>query len=187
MGSTSLYSSGIGLLIRLRKRIFEAKGSICLVNVSQKIRGVLESIHLDKIFTIYATDVEFEISQEQFTRLLNDKKFGFVFVARIENGVYRINCSGSMTAEQDLSGLSRFKRNKAVFRYLFDFLGLDLIDSTGAAILIKLILDIRENGGSCYGYGARQSVAELIGLLGMDDYLTLLADERSALAAVQKG
>jgi anti-anti-sigma factor len=183
--TNDLYSSGIGLLIRLRKRLFESKGAIWIVNVSQKIRELLESVHLDKVFSLYATDVEFEISQEQFTRRLGAQKFGFVFVARIEDGIFRINCSGSMTAEQNLSALSRFTRNETVVRYLFDFIGLDTIDSTGAAILIKLFQDIHDHGGTSYAYGANQSVAELFEILGMDEYVTLAADERSALERVR--
>jgi anti-anti-sigma factor len=180
-----LYSTGMGLLIRLRKRLFESKGSIDLVNVSQRIRDLLEAVHLDKIFPLYATDVEFEISQEQFAKRLGAHKYGFVFVARIEDGIFRINCSGSMTAEQDLSAISRFKRNETVTHYLFDFVDLDTADSTGAAILIRLFQDIHEHGAASYAYGANQGVAELIEILGMDEYVTLVADERSALAAVR--
>jgi anti-anti-sigma factor len=184
--TTDLYSSGIGLIIRIRKMALELKGSVCLVNVSQKIKSVLESIHLDKVFLLYATDVEFEISQEQFAKQLDGGKFGFVFVARIENGIYRINCSGSMAATHDLSGMNRFTSDEAVANYLFDFMGLDRIDSTGAEVLFKLVRDIHEHGGTSLAYGANQSVAELIKILGMDEYVTLLPDERSALDRVRK-
>jgi anti-anti-sigma factor len=184
--TSNLYSSGIGLLIRLRKRLFELKGSIWLVNVSQKVRDLLEAVNLDKIFPLYATDVEFEISQEQFAKRLGAHKFGFVFVARIEGSIFRINCSGAMTAEQNLAAISRFQRNETVGSYIFDFIGLDTVDSTGAAILIKLLQDIHDHGGKSYAYGANQGVAELFEILGMDEYVTLVADERSALDLVQK-
>jgi anti-anti-sigma factor len=181
-----LYSTGMGFLIRIQKRFSASNGSMYLVNVSPKIRNILQAVHLDKVFPVYATDVEFEISQEQFREQANTPEVGFVFIRCIENGMYRIHCSGSMTATRDLAALSQFRRDEAVARYLFDFNGLDMIDSVGAATLIKLLRDIREHGGLSFAFGANRGVTELIELLGMDEYLALLPDERSALGAARK-
>jgi anti-anti-sigma factor len=183
--TNNLFSSGLGLLIRVSKRACELNGSMCLVNVSRRIREMLEAVRLDTRFPLYATDVEFEISQEQFKQRVHSRKFGFVFIARIEDGIYRINCSGNMTSDQDLSAASGFRQDEAIDRYLFDLTGLDVIDSTGAAVLIKLVKDIREHGATSVAYGASQDVAELIVLLGMDEFVMLLPDERSALSALQ--
>ena len=180
--TNNLFSSGLGLLIHVSKRVCELNGSIWLVNVSRKIREILEAVRLDTRFPLYATDVEFEISREQFKqRVGGNRKFGFVFIAQIEDGMYRINCSGNMTSDQDLSAASRFTQDETVDRYVFDLTGLDVIDSSGVAVLIKLVKDIREHGAIIVAYGASQDVAELMALLGMDEYVMLLPDEASAL------
>lgn len=184
--TNNLYSSGLGLIIRVRKQVYELNGSLCLVNVSQKIRSVFEAVHLEKLFPLYTTDVEFVISQEQFRDRVTAGAFGFVFIARIENGVYRINFSGQMTVEQDLSAIYGFKPDAAVGCYIFDLTGLDMIDSTGAAILIKLVTDIHKHGGTSLAYGATPGVAELVDLLGLDEYIALCADERSALGRISR-
>ncbi len=184
--TNDLFSSGLGLIIRIRKQVCELNGSLCLVNVSEKIQGILKAVNLDKIFPMYATDVEFEISPEQFQKHFNENKVGFVFIAYIENGIYRINFSGQMTVEEDLSKIQDFRRDAAIDRYIFDLTGLDLIDSTGAAALIRIVKDIHEHGGTSLAYGATPSVAELVNLLGLDEYVTLSFDERSALLSMQK-
>jgi anti-anti-sigma factor len=56
------YCSAMGLFIRLNKAIDGKGGKLCLVNVSQKVRELLASVNLDRVFPIFATDVEFEIS-----------------------------------------------------------------------------------------------------------------------------
>jgi anti-anti-sigma factor len=184
--TNNLFSSGLGLIIRVRKKVYELNGSICLVNVSQKIRSVFETVHLDKVLPLYATDVEFEISQEQFRKCFSAEKYEFVFVARIENGIYRINCSGHMTVEQNLTAFRDFAWDVAVGCSIFDLTGLDMIDSTGVAMLIKLVKDIHDRGGTNFAYGANQSVTEVVNLLGMDEYVKLFSDERSALQSIRK-
>jgi|WetSurMetagenome_2_1015567.scaffolds.fasta_scaffold248872_2 anti-anti-sigma factor len=181
-----LFSSGLGLIIRLRKRVCELNGCLSLVNVSEKIKGIIKAVNLDKLFPLYSTDVEFEISQEQFQGHLTGKNVGFVFIAHVENGSFRINCSGQMTVEQDLLPIQNFRRDPRVGRYIFDLTGLDMIDSTGAAALIKLLKDLHQHGDVSFAYGATPSVAELVNLLGLDEYVTLCTDERSALANVKK-
>jgi anti-anti-sigma factor len=184
--TNNLFSSGLGLIIRVRKHVYELNGSVCLVNVSDKIRAVFEAVRLDKLFPLYATDVEFEISHEQFRKYFTGRKIGLIFIARVENGMYRLNFSGQLTVEQDLSPIQGFKRDAAFDRYVFDLTGLDMIDSTGAAALIKIVKDIHEHGGTSLAYGANPSVSELINLLGLDEYVALRADERSALMSIKK-
>jgi anti-anti-sigma factor len=187
LSSTSqLFSSGLGLIIRVRKVVLERNGAVYLVNVSGKIKGIIEAVNLDGLFPLYATDVEFEISQEQFRTQAGGRKVGFVFISRIENGIFRIHCSGQLTVEQDLSSIHAFARDGSIGHYIFDLTGLDMIDSTGAAIFIKITKDIHEHGGRNLAYGATPSVAELITLLGLDEYITLLPDERSALLGARR-
>ena len=59
-----LYSSGIGILARIHKRVDKGGGKIYLVNVARNIMEILSALHLDKVFAVHATDVEFEITRE---------------------------------------------------------------------------------------------------------------------------
>jgi anti-anti-sigma factor len=185
--TSNLFSSGLGLIIRIRKRVAKSNGFICLVNVSGKIRAVLETVRLDKVFTIYATDVEFEISQEEiFKKRLFGDKFGFVCVSRVENGIYRINLSGHMTVEQNLSAINNFKPDYKIMNHVFDLTGLDVIDSSGAHILMKLLINIKQYDGKSVAYGVNDTVASLAEILGMNEFLHFCKDERSALEGIKK-
>jgi anti-anti-sigma factor len=181
-GTGTLFSSGLGLLIRVRKQVCDRKGYICLVNVSRKIKSLLEEVHLDRIFDIFATDVEFEISQKDIVRnKLFGTNIGFVFAACRENGLYRINLSGYLTYDQDLSHLKGFVPEASVPGYVFDLAGLDLIDSTGFGIISRLLTDIKNAGGFSVAYGANDIIADLINLVSLQEMISLFPDERSAL------
>jgi anti-anti-sigma factor len=184
--TVDLYSSGLGLIIRIRKQVCELGGVIYLVNVSKKIRSIFESVRLDKIFTMYATDIEFEISQEQFTDVISGDKFGYVFITRIENGLCRINLSGHMTLAQDLSQIHNFKPMDRIVWYVFDLTGLDLVDSAGVNTLIKLTMSIANHKGKCIAYGLNENVNGLVKLLGMDEYIIIVQDERLAIEIVER-
>jgi Anti-anti-sigma regulatory factor (antagonist of anti-sigma factor) len=186
-GTDNLFSSGLGLLIRVRKFVAQSNGFICLVNVSKKIRSILETVHLDKVFDIYATDVEFEISQEElFKKRLFGDKFGFVCMSRVENGLYRINLSGHMTVDQNLSIINDFKPDYKIMYHVFDLTGLDVIDSSGAHILMKLLMNINQHDGKSVAYGVNETVASLAEILGMGEYLHFCTDERSAIESFKK-
>lgn len=183
----NLFSSGLGLIIRLRKFVGSGKGYICVVNVSHKIRDLLESVHLEKVIPIYATDVEFEISQDDIwkQRLLEDG-LRFIFLTQLENGICRINLSGYMTATQDLSEISRFLPIESVSSYVFDLTGLDIVDSYGTRVLRELFIRISRKSGRCIAYGANELVTEL---LKVDEFAAMISfheNERDALAMAQK-
>jgi anti-anti-sigma factor len=183
----NLFSSGLGLLIRIRKSIGQSNGFLCLVNVSQKIRSFLETVHLDKVFTIFATDVEFEISQEEiFKKRVLGAKFGFVCISHVENGMYRINLSGYMTVDQNLSMISDFKPDYKIMYHVFDMTGLDMVDSSGAHILMRLLMNIHEHEGKSVAYGVNDEVAALADILGMGEFLHFYKDERTALDEIKK-
>ena len=61
----ALYSSGLGILARIHARLAKNGGKIHLVNVSRPIKELLSSVHLDKVFAVHATDVEFEIMHDK--------------------------------------------------------------------------------------------------------------------------
>jgi anti-anti-sigma factor len=185
---SSLYSSGLGLLIRLRSRINELGGALFLVNASRKISILLESVNLERLFSIYATDVEFEISQEEIlSEKLKPANVGFVFVARIEDGIFRITMSGALAAGQDLTAFSAFEPDREIKRYVFDLTGLETIDTSGISVLARQFVIIRDLGGVAVTYGGDEFVKELLELLSLNDFVTWCTDEREAMTAVGGG
>jgi anti-anti-sigma factor len=58
----SLFSSGLGLVVRLKKKVEQTGGELFLVNVNKKIEEGFENVGLDKLFPI--------LSPEQLTERL---------------------------------------------------------------------------------------------------------------------
>ncbi|MFP4416342.1 MAG: STAS domain-containing protein [Chitinivibrionales bacterium] len=50
--TTALFSSGLGLIIRIKKQIDELKGKLFLLCVSRKLEEGFSNVGLDKVFTI---------------------------------------------------------------------------------------------------------------------------------------
>ena len=183
----NLFSSGLGLLIRLKKHLDEEKCTISLVNVSHRLQDILAAVNLDRLFSVYATDVEFEISQEDILeKQARDEKAGFVFDARTENGVYRISMSGTCGMGRDLSRLRAFSPDPKIKSYVFDLTGLDMVDTAGINLCAQLFVHIRDMGGSVLTYGGDESFKDLMDILNLTDFVRICKDEREALKALGK-
>jgi anti-anti-sigma factor len=183
----NLFSSGLGMLIRLKKHLDGKKSALYLVNVSHKVKDILASVNLDNLFSIYATDVEFEISQEDILeKQTRDVKTGFTFAARTEGGVCRISMSGTCGLGRDLSRLGAFSPDRNIKCYVFDLTGLDMVDTAGIHLIAQLFMRIRDMHGSVITYGADQSVKDLMDVLNLTDFVIFCADEREALKAAGK-
>lgn len=182
-----LYSSGIGLLIRLRKNIVKYNGSLWLVNVNEKCKDNLLSMKLDKIFTIYSTDLEFELSQDAIweDKLVKDN-IDFLCVHRIENDVCHINLSGRMTATNDLSSFSSSIYTDTISCYVFDLTGLEMIDSRGAYFLVDVIMAFKKKNAKCIAYGVNDLITELIDLLEIGEIIPCYKNESQALESLKK-
>jgi anti-anti-sigma factor len=181
----AVYSSGLGLMIRIRRFVTERGGMLSLVNVAQPIHEMFSALKIDKVFTLYATDVEFEISREDFPSKKNDSgKIGFLFVAKAEHGSMRFNISGEMTSEYNLSSCREFKPTGTSPLHLFDLSGLEVIDSAGAEALADLTSRIAAAGGTARAYGVHGVILETLTLLNADNYLTFYNDEKSAYEGV---
>ncbi len=183
----NIYSSGIGLIVRLKKQVAEAGGIFALVNVPKKLREILEGMHLEKVLPMFATDVEFEISQEEiWGETFAEHHPGFVFVAQIENGIYRLTLSGAMDALHDLSTVSEFKPVQSVSAYVLNLEGLDVMDTYGSQLLFELVQRIGKRGGKCLAYGASEMVGELLKLLSIDRFTQQFSSEKEALESIRK-
>ncbi len=179
----NVYSSGIGLMVRLRRILAEKNGLLCLVNVSRKLQLLFESMHLEKVFPIYATDVEFELSNEEVWReKLAEEKFDFVFITQIEQGKCRLTLSGHMDALHDLSAVNEFRPDCGPQKYVFNLESLDVLDTYGSQVFMELIQRIQAVRGECIVYGANDIVKELFALLSIDKMVQFAHTEQDAAA-----
>jgi anti-anti-sigma factor len=182
----NLFSSGLGLIIRIRKVATENDCKVCLVNVTEKMRELLAALNLSKLLTIYATDVEYELSRNDLWKDRVIKSLGFLFVAQIENRIYRINLSGEMIKGARFELCEKFIPSPDIAIYIFDFSNLELIDETGATQLLLLTSKIRNAKGECRAFGAEEWLWETIEALGAASYLMFYEDEKSAINNVIK-
>ena len=177
----AVYSSGLGLMIRIRRFVTEREGTLSLVNVSERLLDMFRALNIEKVFNIYPTDVEFEISQDDFiTRQDDTQKMGFLFVAKNESGACRIHLSGEMTGEHDMSSCKQLQIAPDILLYLFDFSGLESIDNKGAEVLSEMTENIISAGGVCRAYGLHDMTHEMLTLFGADSHFTFFTDEQSA-------
>jgi len=179
----TIYSSGLGLMIRVRRFVTERGGTLSLVNVSESIFDMFVALNINKVFTIYATDVEFEISQSDFIEKNRKNHFGFLFIAKIENECYRLHLSGEMVETSDFTPCRRFEPSAVITKYLIDLSGLEMIDSAGVDELIALTKRITAFGGECRAYGAVAINRDMLVSLGAEKYLVFYPDEKSAYEA----
>ncbi|MBD3391751.1 MAG: STAS domain-containing protein [Chitinivibrionales bacterium] len=60
----ALFSSGIGLVVRLKKRVNELGQELSLVNIDPKIKEGLENVGLDKAFDMFSSEEDFQKSKD---------------------------------------------------------------------------------------------------------------------------
>jgi anti-anti-sigma factor len=181
-----IYSAGFGLFIRLRKKVMETQGVIYFVNVSKKIRDTFTELMLDKVFPIYATDVEFELSTgDVWKENLTDNENVFIFVPNLENGVYRLTFSGQITSLHDLSALNEFNPEKNVDYFLIDFQNIDLIDTYGAQLLNDFIGRIKDFGKRCIIFGTDKIHKDIFDLYNSLNTCEFYETEKEALNSIK--
>lgn len=61
--TTALFSSGLGVIMRMHLLAKENKKEMFIVNASERMREGLEAMNLDKVLIIYSTTKEFESKQ----------------------------------------------------------------------------------------------------------------------------
>jgi anti-anti-sigma factor len=180
---TALYSSGIGLLIRFQKRIAKGGGVMALVNVSPKIADFLVSLNLDKIFPLYTTDVEFEISQEElWNKKLTEQTVDFLFVAQVEKNIYRIHLSGEMVSGHDMSACRNFMPDPKISMFILDLSAISAMDSNGAGMFMNMLHRTVRPQAKCRAFGAVNAVKQVLQFLGAEQYMTFYDTENDALA-----
>jgi len=177
-----LYSAGIALMIRIRNHLLKNSGSLWLVNVSARCKENLVTLRLDTIFTIFSTDVEFELSQtELWEDTVSQKPHNFLCIPQVKNGVCHIALTGNMTVKNNLSSFHAGIYASDVSRYVFDLAGLELLDSYGVSLFLNFITTLEKNRTRYCAFGAKNSVHDLLTLIAGDKIITFLNDEKNAL------
>lgn len=182
-----LYSSGIGVIIRLRNHIVKNDGMLWLVNVSEKCQDSFTTMKLDKVLPVFSTDLEFELSQENiWEEQLSKKTVQFLCVRHIEDGICRVHLTGRMIASNDLSSFETVIGDEHIASYIFDCTGLQFVDSHGASKLLDTLEALHKAGSVCAAFGLNEVVKELLKLLTIDEFITICDSEKKALKAVKK-
>ncbi len=183
--TTALYSSGIGLLIRLQKISKENENMVYLVNVSKKFRDLFSDLNLDRVLHIYSTDVEFDLSKDEiWEKKLTEESEGFIFVAQVEKNLFRLTFSGQMTSLHDLSLLSEFVPEENIDFIVMNLDSLDLIDTYGAQLFNDFIERIQNLGKKCVIYGANELIRNLFNLFPTIIEFTFFESEKEALESI---
>jgi anti-anti-sigma factor len=52
----SIFSSGLGVIVRVQKRVSELGGQLFLVNFSPRLKDALEAVGLERIFKTFETE-----------------------------------------------------------------------------------------------------------------------------------
>lgn len=185
--TNNIFSSGLGLLIRLNKMAIEKKGAMHLVNVCPALQQLFSMVNLDKYFSIYETDIEFQVFQEDAWKNTRSKEpLTFLCFHQVENGVCLVHLSGKMTGDTDMAKLNESIYDATVRFYIFDMIGLDIIDTAGADLIFRIVKYVGSRGGECLVFGANEIVRELLHALHVGPELAVFDSEEDALKSIGK-
>lgn len=185
--TATLYSSGIGLLIRLQKMEKQTDRPIYFVNVSKKLRNFFTDLKMDRVFKIFATDVEFDLSKDEiWEKKLSEVKDEFIFIAQVEEGIYRLTFSGQMSSLQDLSPISEFAPDEDIEHFIFNLESLDVIDTYGAQVFNDFVDRIQNMGKKCVIYGANQMIHDVFEVFPSKNKLDFYETEKEAVEKIKK-
>ena len=181
--TTMLYSAGLGLLMRLHKHIKENNGTIYLINATKKLRDLLYGLNLNRVFRIYSTDTEFDISQEDVwkTKVKTSQNDDFVFDAQIKDEVCYLHLTGQLCSLFDLSSISEYVPCIGIRFYLCNLSKLDIVDTYGAQLFNDFIERIQDTGGKIVFYGINRVVQDLLQLYTAISNCEFFASEAEAM------
>jgi anti-anti-sigma factor len=182
-----LYSTAIGFLIRLHKRIGASQGRLCLVNVVPAVRAIFVSINLDKVFALYATDTEFEVSTEFWESGAMVGAPPFVAIPQLEGDICRVVLCGYMTQTNTRELLASAQIDAAVRGCLFDISGLQTVECAVLDSLVDFLRQLHHRGIRAAVFGAGEAVAPLCALIALEEALPVFESEQQALQALRSG
>jgi len=182
-----MYSAGINIIIGLWKYISLRKGYICVVNVNPEVKITLFAARLDIILPIFEDVDEFDaINGPPSEKTLdNHEKFTTSFLT--DGNITITHLSGHMIVTNELSSFREREFSTDSPFYLFDFEGLEKIDSVGAALLVNKIKAIVDAQARCVIYNCNEYIRDFLQLIAVGDLVTFCKDQQAAMALVQGG
>jgi anti-anti-sigma factor len=184
-----LYSSGIGLLIRIRKQLTEKGGALYVVNISDDCLAQLREAHLHNILTLFQTQEEFEISVDEVWNNAHGKDISQnITTSCIKPGILKVSVCGNMVGKMQLHSIQKQDSSQYVEQtawYIFDFSDLEVIDSEGITEFQQLAKTVTDNGKGCVAYGLKAHIAELMQMFGFDQFMRFFDTESEAIAYIE--
>lgn len=184
-----LYSSGIGLLIRVRRHIAEKGGSFYVVNISDECLTQLKAANLHKILSLYQTQAEFEVwSDEAWSSLNTSNNAAMECVCQLRDDILYISAAGTMTGEKRLQDEETIHKalHGPVVACIVDATGISMIDSEGIGGFYHFITQLRNNDVVCTVYGCQPHVAELLEMFGFEALLKICDNEAQCRAYIER-
>ncbi|MBN1982183.1 MAG: STAS domain-containing protein [Chitinivibrionales bacterium] len=184
----TLFSVGIGLLIKLRKKMLDQGGEVVFVNVSRRLMDTFTQLNLDRVFTIAdgGTGLDSLTGAENMKKKKIDDDYAFIFVAQIEDNLYKLTFSGLMSLQYDLSSFTSFIPQESVSGYVLNVESLEIIDTYGAQ-LVNDFLQRQCNGGcTAVFYGANPMLLEVLHLFPLLRACRYCTSELEAVEALLK-
>jgi anti-anti-sigma factor len=97
------------------------------------------------------------------------------------HGEINADAEAALTAAYDEAGA----RDPAAI--VFNFAGVDYINSTGIALIVGLLARARATRRRLLAYGLSEHYVEIFAMTRLADFMTICADEASALEAARTG
>lgn len=108
-------------------------------------------------------------------------------IREVERDVSVIDIDGDVTpaAEDQLSGT--FEQLKSAESVIFNFGGLDYMNSGGIGLLVTLLVRAQRRGQQLVAYGLSDHYRQIFQLTQLDDAIRIEDDESAAVTAAQGG
>ncbi len=165
-----LYSTGINLMIKIKKRLSRDKRSVSLVNLSSAIHGELESVHLDKVFPVYTTETEMEISKDLiWERKLMEDSGKFIFIPKHEGDLLVLSFSGNMDSLNDLSSFQDYSPDISQKGVVIDMENLEVMDRFGVQVFFEKMNLLAEVGDRIAVFGTNPTISGLISIFSDEE------------------
>jgi len=108
---------------------------------------------------------------------------GLKIVAHQEEWVEIIELSGEITKSDEVLPEEILSQDSGIRALVFDFTGVNYINSAGISLLIRLVRMVREKSVAVLAYGLSDHYQKIFKMVGLSNYLYLYPNESAALAA----
>jgi anti-anti-sigma factor len=150
----------LSMLIRLKKRIEESGGVICLVNLSDYCEELLEKLKLNTVFTTYKTYRQFN----DFQKSIESETLGDC-----------IHLTGNITVSSADEVRIPMKKmiDSGVKNVSIDMSHVKIIDSIGIGEIIRFTKVLKNKGGSLKLINVGKDIHEFLVMLHLDKHLEI--------------